>query len=94
MPPALNALVMMVASVSLFNDVTVSLFTRKISGESGRNSKPPTTLQNKNKFHISKCHVLFQELGPPDKSSDISMFQLYRAKGKILAIIVKFRQNL
>ncbi len=30
MPPALNALVMMVASVSLFYDVTVSLFTRKL----------------------------------------------------------------
>jgi hypothetical protein len=68
MPPALNALVMMVASVSLFYDVTVSLFTRKLSGESGRNSKPPTKFQNINKFNTSKCHVLFQELGPADKS--------------------------
>ncbi len=49
-------------------------FTLHEKNSAGKGEKFKTTyyvLQNKNKFNTSKCQVLFQELGPPDRSSDI-----------------------
>jgi hypothetical protein len=57
MPPALNALVMMVASVSLFYDVTVSLFTRKLSGESREILNH--LLPYKTKINLTQANAMF-----------------------------------